>query len=112
MSGREILIDALLIVVIATVWIGVVGMLRMRQPVQALHYIAVPASVGMLALTVAVFLQVGFKIVAWKCLLIASVLLGINAVVAHATARAFRVRETGRWQHRKGDGMEIVKERV
>lgn len=107
---HQILINTLLAVTVATVWIGAVGMLRVRQPIQALHYIAVPASVGVLALTLAVFLQVGFKVVAWKCLLIAVVLLGINAVVAHATARAFRVRELGRWQHRKGDGVELVTE--
>lgn len=88
-------------------WIGVAGMLRMKTPTQALHYLAVPGTVGMGALVLAIFLEIGAHAAAWKSVLIAIALLGINAVVAHATARAFRVRDEGSWQHRHGDDMEF-----
>jgi hypothetical protein len=38
------------------------------------------------------------------------VLLGINSVVAHATARAFRQRELGHWEPLDTDPLEFVRE--
>jgi multisubunit Na+/H+ antiporter MnhG subunit len=67
---------------------------------------------GTMLLTVAMFVQQGFTVLSWKTLLIAVVMLGINSVVAHATARAFRVREVGHWEHRHGDGVEIIDDRT
>ncbi len=89
------LILSLLAATVALCWLGVLGMWRMRDPVQALHYLSLPASVGIVVLTVAVFLETGFGQVAFKTALIAIVLLAINSVVTHATARAFRLRQLG-----------------
>jgi hypothetical protein len=36
--------------------------------------------------------------------------LGINAVVGHATGRAFRARELGHWEPRDGDPIEFVRD--
>lgn len=108
MSAHQIFIDVLLGLVVMACWIGVLGMLRMRHPVQALHYLAVPATLGAGALTMAVFVECGFGSTSWKTLLIAAVILAINSVVAHATARAFRARELGHWEPRDGDPMEFV----
>ena len=77
-------------------WVGVLGMWRMREPIQALHYLALPASLSVVALSVAVFLQEGVGQVALKTALIAVIVLGINSVVSHATGRAFYVRERKR----------------
>jgi multisubunit Na+/H+ antiporter MnhG subunit len=74
----------------------------MREPVQALHYLAVPGSVGGVAMAAAVLLQTGLRQTALKALLIAVVLLSINSVVSHATARAFRLRRSG---HRDDDDL-------
>jgi len=84
----------------------------MPEPTQALHYLALPASVGMMALSAAVWLVEGNTQASWKMLLIGLVLLGINPVLAHATARAFRARELGHWEPRDGDPMELVRERA
>ena len=90
-------------------WVGVLGMWRMREPTQALHYLALPVWGAAIFLTAAVFLQIGKGTAAWKTLLICLVLLAINSVVAHATARAFRARELGHWQPRDGDPIEFVR---
>jgi hypothetical protein len=37
-------------------------------------------------------------------------LLAVNSVVTHATARAFRTREIGHWQPRDGDNIEFVRD--
>jgi multisubunit Na+/H+ antiporter MnhG subunit len=111
MSGHAISEIALLSVVVLSCWLGVIGMWVMRQPMQALHYLALPASVGTMALIVAVWLVEGNTQASWKTLLIGMVLLGINSVVAHATARAFRARELGHWEPQDGDPMELVRAR-
>lgn len=99
---------ALLAAVPAACWIGVLGMWRMKEPMQALHYLSLPATAGALLLAVAVLVDRGIGETFWKTLLIAAILLGINSVVTHATARAFRARQLGHWEPLDGDPMETV----
>jgi multisubunit Na+/H+ antiporter MnhG subunit len=96
--------------VVLSCWLGVLGMWRMREPMQALHYLSLPASAGGIAMTVAVFLAQGGNQAFWKTLLITFILLAINSMVTHATARAFRARELGHWEPRKGDPFEFVRD--
>ena len=42
--------------------------------------------------------------------MIAFILVAINSVVTHATARSFRARELGHWEPRKGDPIEFVRD--
>jgi monovalent cation/proton antiporter MnhG/PhaG subunit len=100
----------LLALVVVCCWIGGIGMWRVREPMQALHYLSQPASGGVIALTIAVFVEEGSSQIAWKTLLMMGVIFAINSVVTHATARAFRSRELGHWQPRKGDPMEFVRD--
>lgn len=95
---HRIVLDGLLAVTCASCWIGVLGMVRMREAVQALHFQGVPAIVGMGALTLAIFVQTGWSQASWKSLLILGILVASNAVGTHAAARAFRVREKGHWE--------------
>lgn len=108
MTISAISTDALLGLIVLSCWIGVIGMLRMRHPMQALHYLTLPATIGVVALTAAVFLQSGLTPVTYKTALIAIILAGINSVVTHATARAFRTRELGHWEPLDGDPIEFV----
>jgi multisubunit Na+/H+ antiporter MnhG subunit len=107
-SAHAIVVDSLLGITVAACWLGVVGMLRMRTPTQALHYLTLPATAGIFALTIAVFVESGVSSTAFKTLLIAFILLAINSVVTHATARAFRTRQLGHWEPRDGDPIEFV----
>jgi multisubunit Na+/H+ antiporter MnhG subunit len=109
MSAHEIITAVLLAIVVILCWLGSIGMLRMREPMQSLHYLALPA-MGTLVLAAAVFVATGNSNASWKTLLIAATLLSINSVVAHATARAFRTRELGHWQPRDGDPIEFARE--
>lgn len=108
MSIHSTTLDVLLGLVVLSCWLGVIGMVRMREPMQALHYLTLPATVGVAALTVAVFVDTGLSSISFKTLLIAFILLAINSVVTHATARAFRTRELGHWEPRDGDPIEFV----
>ena len=108
MTAHIILTYACLSVTVLACWIGVLGMLRMREPMQSLHYLALPATFGVIALTVAVLSETGLSSTTVKTALIAIVLLGINSVVSHATARAFRTREVGHWEPHDSDPIEFV----
>lgn len=111
MSVHTIVLIVFLTITAAACWIGVLGMLRMREPMQAMHYLTLPASIGIIALTIAVFLQTGTSAISFKTLLIAIILLVSNSVVTHATGRAFRTRELGHWEPRDGDPIEFVAKR-
>lgn len=98
MSAWEIAVDVLLGMAAMACWVGVLGMIRMRDAYQALHYLGPPAIVGVGALTIAVFVQTGWSLASWKCAIIFIVLVGSNSVGTHAAARAFRQREKGHWE--------------
>ncbi len=102
--------DILLCVVTLCCWLGVLGMHRMKEPMQALHYLSLPATGGSVSLAIAVLIAEGVGQAFWKALLIAIVLLASNSVVAHATGRAFRLRKLGHWQPLDGDPIELVTE--
>jgi monovalent cation/proton antiporter MnhG/PhaG subunit len=109
-SPKHIVEAILLGGTVLTCWIGVIGMLRMRDPFQALHYLSLPATLGSILLTVATFVETGPSNTAWKVVLICFSLLAVNSVVTHATSRAFRTRELGHWEPKPGDPVEYVKE--
>jgi multisubunit Na+/H+ antiporter MnhG subunit len=96
--------------VVLLCWLGALGTWRMKEPMQALHYLSLPATAGAILLTAAVFVSQGIVQGFWKVVLIAVILLATNSVVTHATARAFRARELGHWEPLDGDPMEIVRE--
>jgi monovalent cation/proton antiporter MnhG/PhaG subunit len=81
-----------------TVFFSWVGCIRMRDAYQSLHYLALPGIGAICALTIAVFLQVGNNIAAWKCVIIVVILVASNSVGTHAAARAFRARQKGHWE--------------
>lgn len=96
--------------VVLLCWLGVLGMWRMREPMQALHYLSLPATAGAIFLTLAVLCSQGISQAFWKALLVTAVLMATNSVVTHATARAFRARALGHWEPVDGDPMEFVEE--
>ncbi len=110
MSAHLIIEAGLLAVVVLSCWLGTLGMVRMREPMQSLHYLSLPACVGSVALVAAVFLRTGNSQASWKTVVICFVLLAINSVVTHATARAFRTRELGHWEPHPGDAIERVRQ--
>ena len=110
MSAHSIAETVFLAIVVLSCWIGVIGMWRMREPMQALHYLSLPATVGAFALVVAVWFADGANEAFWKTLVIACILLAINSVVTHATGRSFRARQLGHWEPQNGDPIEFVRD--
>lgn len=91
-------------------WIGALGTWRMRRPMQALHYLALPTGIGAIFLTVAIVLKTGWGSTSAKTIAICAVLIVTNAVGAHATARAIRTRQLDHWEGREQEGVEFIRE--
>lgn len=98
----------LLGVMVLSCWLGCVGMLRMKTATQALHFLALPSVIGSGVLPFAILCVTGWSTAAVKGALAAFFLIGTNSVVAHATARAFRVRSVGHWEPHAEDRIEFI----
>jgi len=104
---KTITIETLLALAVLITLASVLGMLRMRDPYQRLHYIAAPASLSAVFITIAIFLQQGLKPECFKAVFTTLALIGMNTVVTHAAARAFRIAETKNWKPKKGETVPI-----
>ena len=104
---KVIAIDALVATAVLVAVLSVLGMLRMRDPYQSMHYISPPAALSSLFITIAIFLQDGLKPESFKALITTVVLIGMNTVVTHAAARAFRMAETKQWHPDPGEEVPI-----
>lgn len=104
---KTVTIDVLLAFSVLIGWISVLGMLRMRDPYQRMHYISPPASLSAILIAAAIFLQQGLKPESFKALFTAVVLIAMNTFVTHAAARAFRMSEVKDWHAKKGEEVPI-----
>lgn len=109
MIHHDVILASLAIVVLCS-WIGALGTWRMRHPMQALHYLALPTGIGAIFLTVAIVVKTGWGETAAKTIAICAVLIVTNAVGAHATARAIRTRQLDHWEGREQEGVEFIRE--
>jgi multicomponent Na+:H+ antiporter subunit G len=73
-----------------------IGVLVMSDLFDRIHY-AGPSSLGVLAVAAAIVVDDGFSVAGVKAILVAVVVFVGNPVLAHATARAGRVRQFGHW---------------
>ncbi|MGH9605708.1 MAG: cation:proton antiporter [Terracidiphilus sp.] len=105
---HQVLIAASLALAVSLCWIGTLGAWRMREPIQALHYLSLPTASAAILVVIAVFVQTGWSPATLKTALICIVLVATNSVGTHATARAIRVRKLGHWEPRKEDGVEFI----
>lgn len=104
---KTISIEALLGVAVLIILASVLGMWRMKDPYQRMHYISPPASLSAILITVAIFLQQGRKPESFKAIFTTLVLIGMNTIVTHAAARAFRIAELKDWHPEKGEEVPV-----
>lgn len=104
-TALEVLVYTAVGIALLSAWL----MLRMKDEYQMMHFMAVPASISASLITLAIFLQDGVKPESFKALFVTFVLLVMNSVVTHATARAFRIRRTrGDWQPKEGESVPVL----
>lgn len=108
MIRQDVIIASLALVVVCS-WIGAAGAWRMRDPLQSLHYLAMPTGLGAFFLFIAVLLKTGWGETTAKTIAICIIFIVTNSAGAHATARAIRTRQLGHWEPRKEDGVEFLR---
>ena len=90
-------VGALLLIGVATQLVSILGVCVMQDPYDRLHFTSPANTVAPIAIAAAIVVEEGLWPVGVKVMLVALVLLVTNPLVTHATARAGRVREHGRW---------------
>ena len=91
-------IVALLAIGFAAVALTSVGMMVCRNAYRRMHYLAPAATVGVVAVAAAMVAREGLNQAGIKAILTAGVLFVMNPILTHATARAARIHERGKWQ--------------
>jgi monovalent cation/proton antiporter MnhG/PhaG subunit len=94
----EVLVAVLLAVAVLAVLISCLGMLVMRDALDQLHFTAPAATIAPVAIAVAVLLEEPLSSAGVKAVIVAVLLIVTTPVLSHATARAARIREHGRWK--------------
>jgi multicomponent Na+:H+ antiporter subunit G len=98
MSIRHALAVAFLIGGVVVELVCCIGLIAVRNAFDRLHYLGPASSVGPLAIAAAVLIEESFTQAGVKSLLVAVLLLLTSPVLTHATARAMRIHEEGRFQ--------------
>jgi monovalent cation/proton antiporter MnhG/PhaG subunit len=96
-SFGELVVDLLLALAVASALLGALGLLATRNPYDQLHFTGPATVIAPVALAAAVLVEEPLSSAGIKSVLVALILLGTGPVLVHATARAARVRERGRW---------------
>ncbi len=91
---RNPVIEILLGLAVVIGWLSSLGILRMRNPFDRLHYTSPAATLSSLSILAAVLLKEPFSKVGIRLILIFILLLAANSVLAHATAMTARVRDS------------------
>jgi monovalent cation/proton antiporter MnhG/PhaG subunit len=97
MSAAELAVAVLLALGVAVTWLSCLGVLLMRDPYDRLHYTGPASALAPVLIAAAVVVEERLSAAGVKALLVALVLVTINPVLGHATARAARIREHGQW---------------
>jgi len=95
---RDVIVAVLLGVAVLAVLISCLGVLVMRDVLDQLHFTAPAATIAPVAVAAAVLVEEPLSSAGVKAVLVAVVLVLTTPVLSHATARAARIREHGRWK--------------
>ena len=97
MSKTQLIIDVLLGIGVASALLSSIALLVMKDLYERMHYLSPPATVTIICFTAAVLVDKHFSQAGIKAVIIMVVLLFMNAILTHATARAARTRQFKRW---------------
>lgn len=96
---RVLVADVVLAAGVGLLLLSTAGTVLMRDAFDRLHY-AAAAAWGTMLVALAILVRESFSLIADKALLAGAVLLVAGPSLAHATARALRVRRRGTWKQR------------
>jgi multicomponent Na+:H+ antiporter subunit G len=95
---KDVIVAVLLALGVASVLLSCLGVLVMRDALDRLHFTAPAATIAPVLLAVAVLVEEPLSSAGVKAVLVALLIIVTTPVLSHATARAARIREHGRWR--------------
>ena len=98
MSWQDVVVAVLLVVGVASVLISCIGVVVMRTPMDRLHFTAPAGTIAPVTFAAAVLVEEPLSGAGVKAVLVALLILITTPALSHATARAARIREHGRWK--------------
>ena len=98
MSWQDVVVAVLLAVGVASVLISCVGIVAMRTPMDRLHFTAPAGTIAPVLFALAVLVEEPLSSAGIKAVLVAVLIIVTTPALSHATARAARIREHGRWR--------------
>jgi len=110
MKTADIAVAAFLGLMVVTSLISCWALILFRDAFQRMHYLSLVTTVSTLSLLIAVAIKEGWGQATVKAVLTFIVLLLVNAVVTHATARAARIRQYGSWMPAPEEHIEGARE--
>jgi multisubunit Na+/H+ antiporter MnhG subunit len=97
-SVADVVVAVLVGLAVLVAVLSCIGVFVMRDPYDSLHYTAPASVLSPVLLAIAVVIEEGIGSQAGiKSILVALLLIVLNTVLVHATARAARIRAAGRW---------------
>jgi multisubunit Na+/H+ antiporter MnhG subunit len=96
-SVGDAAVAVLLALGVATALISALGLLASRNPYDQLHFTGPATVISPVAIAAAVLVEEPLSSAGIKAVLVAFVMVGTGPILLHATARAARIRERGRW---------------
>ena len=97
MSVGDVAVAALLALGVASALMGALGLVASRNPYDQLHFTGPATVIGPVAIAAAVLVEEPLSSAGIKAVLVALIMVATGPILLHATARAARIRERGRW---------------
>jgi monovalent cation/proton antiporter MnhG/PhaG subunit len=97
-SWQDVVVAVLLVIGVASVLISCIGLVVMRTAMDRLHFTAPAGTIAPVAFAAAVLVEEPLSGAGAKAVLVALLILITTPALSHATARASRIREHGRWK--------------
>lgn len=95
---RDVIVAVLLGLGVAAALLSCVGVLVMGNAMDRLHFTAPASTVSPVFFALAVLIEEPLSSAGVKAVLVAALIIITTPVLTHATARAARVRDHGRWK--------------
>jgi len=96
-NAGDVAVAVLLAIGVASALMGSLGILATRNPYAQLHFTGPATVIGPVAIAAAVLVEEPLSSAGIKAVLIALIMVATGPILLHATARAARIRERGRW---------------